>query len=132
LRRITLKKSFKFQDVDALLGCPIWMPNDEIFDSKFDSLSPQEMNSTCEILFYCLNWFRELINTFATSTEAENKTKILIRLKHILKLHKNLSKCLSMNPGTFTRIFVREYILLCCWGVSYEAFIKIATISAES
>ena len=52
------------QDLDAVLGCPIWMIPEDTYD-KLDSLSNQELNILCDANFYCLNWFRELINTFS-------------------------------------------------------------------
>lgn len=86
------------QDINAVLGAPIWMPQKDIF-GKLDSLSHQEVNSLCEILFYCYNWFRELINTFAGAGDHEDKNRVLIRLKNMLKIRNDLNKCLALNPN---------------------------------
>ena len=83
------------KDIDALLSCHLWMPKFE----KVESLSPQELNYSCDILFYCLNWNRELINTFSNSNSDDEKNRVLIRLKQILKLHSELLKVLSHNTS---------------------------------
>ena len=64
---------------------------------KIESMSPQEINFSCDILFYCLNWFKELINTFSVSKNDEDRRKVVIRLKQMLKLQKQLQKVLSYN-----------------------------------
>lgn len=49
--------------VDALLGCPVNMPKPEVI-KNFESLGTLEQKLVCTSLFYCINWFRELINAF--------------------------------------------------------------------
>ena len=83
------------KDIDALLSCHLWMPKFE----KVEALSPQELNYSCDILFYCLNWNRELINTFSNSNNDDERNRVLIRLKQTLKLHSELLKVLSHNTS---------------------------------
>ena len=61
---ISKQQNGDMQDIDALLGCPLWMPKCE----KIEAMSPQELNYFCDVLFYCLNWLREMINTFSNTT----------------------------------------------------------------
>ena len=78
-------------DLDAVLGCPIWMIPDETYD-KLDSISNQELSALCDANFYCLNWFRELINTFSKDEKQdyEDRRKVIVRLKNILNVEENL------------------------------------------
>ena len=61
-------------DIDAVIGCPIWLPKRHVLE-KFESLSTKEKNVVCGTLFYCANWFRELINAFAGQKNPEDKNK---------------------------------------------------------
>ena len=67
--------SGELTEIDALLGCPIQLPNSSVYD-KFSSLSPEEKTLCLDCLFYCINWFREVINAFATQKEPEYKRKV--------------------------------------------------------
>ena len=89
------------EDLDALLGCPVWMIPNETYD-KLDALSNQELNILCDANFYCVNWFRELINTFSSNEEKFNdddQRKVIIRLKNLLAVQDNLKKVLAKNIG---------------------------------
>ena len=83
-------------DIDALLGCPLWLPKPEVIE-KFECLSMGEKNAACSMLFYALNWFRELLNGFADQSDADYRNKILLRLKNLLELERDLSRCLRLN-----------------------------------
>ena len=85
-------------DIDAVLGCPIWMVSEEIYD-KCESLSTRELSVLCDINFFCLNFFRELINTFSGSSISEDRNKVLIRLKNMLRIEENLEKILPFHSG---------------------------------
>ena len=84
-------------EIDAVLGCPLWMPSNE----NLDEMSPQELNYACDILFYCYNWFRELINTFNNSTCNEDQRKVTIRLKNMVQLEKELKSILAYNSQSY-------------------------------
>ena len=97
---IAKQQDGKMDDLDAVLGCPIWMIPDETYE-KLDSISNQELNAMCDANFYCLNWFRELINTFSNDDKQdfEDKRKVILRVKNILKVEDNLKKVLAKNIG---------------------------------
>lgn len=40
-------------------GCPLYLTDLEV-EGKLDSLSKQEREFLCSLLFYALNWFREV------------------------------------------------------------------------
>lgn len=90
------KEDGNLTSVDALLGCPVWMPQADTYE-KFDSLSSSEKNVTCASVFYCINWFRELINCFTRSKEPDDRKRVLVRIKNILKLEQILMKILPKN-----------------------------------
>ena len=58
-------ENIDLSEIDALLCCPIWMPDRASALQKIESLSLNEKNVVCAALFYCANWFRELLNAFA-------------------------------------------------------------------
>lgn len=70
--------------IDALLGCPVVMP-------KFDIDMVEDMDSVAIInildcLIHCINWFRELLNGFATQDDDDLKAKTLKRVLQIEEL----------------------------------------------
>uniref|UniRef100_A0A670HZN1 FA complementation group D2 n=1 Tax=Podarcis muralis TaxID=64176 RepID=A0A670HZN1_PODMU len=81
-------------DVDALLGCPLYLTNLEVV-GKLDSLSKQEREFLCSLLFHALNWFREVVNAFCQQDDPEIKGKVLTRLQNITELQCLLEKCLA-------------------------------------
>uniref|UniRef100_A0A670I1F5 FA complementation group D2 n=1 Tax=Podarcis muralis TaxID=64176 RepID=A0A670I1F5_PODMU len=85
-------------DVDALLGCPLYLTNLEVV-GKLDSLSKQEREFLCSLLFHALNWFREVVNAFCQQDDPEIKGKVLTRLQNITELQCLLEKCLAASPG---------------------------------
>uniref|UniRef100_A0A663F9G1 FA complementation group D2 n=1 Tax=Aquila chrysaetos chrysaetos TaxID=223781 RepID=A0A663F9G1_AQUCH len=90
------------EEIDALLGCPLYLTDLEV-EGKLDSLSKQEREFLCSLLFYALNWFREVINAFCQQQDAEMKGKVLTRLENITELQTVLGKCLAGEYETFTR-----------------------------
>ncbi|XP_062441302.1 Fanconi anemia group D2 protein [Rhea pennata] len=86
------------EEIDALLGCPLYLTDLEV-EGKLDSLSKQEREFLCSLLFYALNWFREVVNAFCKQQDAEMKGKVLIRLQNITELQNVLGKCLAATPG---------------------------------
>ncbi|NWR79930.1 FACD2 protein, partial [Centropus unirufus] len=86
------------EEIDALLGCPLYLTDLEV-EGKLDSLSKQEREFLCSLLFYALNWFREVVNAFCQQQDAEMKGKVLTRLKNITELQAVLGKCLAATPG---------------------------------
>jgi Fanconi anemia group D2 protein len=89
-------------DLDAisgLLSCPVWMPQNDVL-LKFDSFSKREKNVTCATLFYCANWFRELLNAFAPSADGdERRRNVLNRLKDLITVQKDIKSCLATHTS---------------------------------
>ncbi|NXD67820.1 FACD2 protein, partial [Eolophus roseicapillus] len=92
------QNSGSLEEIDALLGCPLYLTNLEV-EGKLDSLSKQEREFLCSLLFYALNWFREVVNAFCQQQDAEMKGKVLTRLQNITELQNVLGKCLAATPG---------------------------------
>ena len=44
--RLLSKAIGKLEEIDAVLGCPLWLPN---INEDFDQMSPQELNYSCDI-----------------------------------------------------------------------------------
>ncbi|XP_078066044.1 Fanconi anemia group D2 protein [Mustelus asterias] len=86
------------EEIDALLGCPLYMTNLELVE-KVESLSKQEQEFLCSLLFHTLNWFREVVNAFCKQQDTEMKGKVLLRLQNITQLQVLLEKCLAATPG---------------------------------
>ncbi|NXI95084.1 FACD2 protein, partial [Psophia crepitans] len=86
------------EEIDALLGCPLYLTDLEA-EGKLDSLSKQEREFLCSLLFYALNWFREVVNAFCQQQDTEMKGKVLTRLQNITELQTVLAKCLAATPG---------------------------------
>ncbi|KAG8436234.1 hypothetical protein GDO86_007366 [Hymenochirus boettgeri] len=85
-------------EIDALLGCPLYLTDLEITE-KMESLSKQEREFLCALLFFAINWFREIVNAFSTQQDTEMKVKVLTRLQNITWLQSVLEKCLAVTPG---------------------------------
>uniref|UniRef100_A0A8C3VGN2 FA complementation group D2 n=1 Tax=Catharus ustulatus TaxID=91951 RepID=A0A8C3VGN2_CATUS len=88
------QNSGSLEEIDALLGCPLYLTDLEV-EGKLDSLSKQEREFLCSLLFYALNWFREVVNAFCQQQDPEMKGKVLTRLQNITELQNVLGKCLA-------------------------------------
>ncbi|XP_075429886.1 Fanconi anemia group D2 protein isoform X2 [Ascaphus truei] len=86
------------EEIDALLGCPLYLTDLEVTE-KMESLSKQEREFLCSLLFFAINWFREIVNAFCKQQDAEMKGKVLTRLQNITWLQCVLEKCLAGSPG---------------------------------
>ncbi|CAH1783101.1 unnamed protein product [Owenia fusiformis] len=89
------QRNGNLEEIDALLGCPVNMFKMEIL-SKVESLSSTEKELICSSMFYLVNWFREVVNAFASQDDPEMKGKVISRLQAITTIHKQLEKCLSV------------------------------------
>ena len=63
------------ESIDALLGCAVSIPESDIAE-KMSGLGQREKDVVCASLFLCINWFREVINSFASIDTAEVKAKV--------------------------------------------------------
>ncbi|GFY79169.1 fanconi anemia group D2 protein [Trichonephila inaurata madagascariensis] len=70
--------------IDALLGCSITLP--EIKFQKFGILSMSEKHLILNVLFFCINWIRENINAFASTTDEDIRCNVLSRLQLLIEL----------------------------------------------
>ncbi|XP_063282530.1 Fanconi anemia group D2 protein [Pelobates fuscus] len=86
------------EEIDALLGCPLYLTDLEVTE-KLESHSKQEREFLCTLLFFALNWCREVVNAFCKQKNAEMKGKVLTRLQNITWLQSILEKCLAVSPG---------------------------------
>lgn len=78
--------------IDALLGCPIVMP---IFDiDLIEDMDPSTVRNILDCLIHCVNWFRELLNAFASQTDDVLRSKILSRVLQIEDLEKLIGQIL--------------------------------------
>ncbi|KAI8054182.1 Fanconi anaemia protein FancD2 nuclease-domain-containing protein [Gilbertella persicaria] len=79
-------------EVDALFGCSVILFKiDDIED-----LSTEEVEYACDMLFYTINWFRELLNAFMFTKEEENyRTRLISRLRNVLEMEQLLSQLMQ-------------------------------------
>ncbi|XP_056381247.1 Fanconi anemia group D2 protein isoform X2 [Hyla sarda] len=100
LLRLCIEDEFdgNLDEIDALLGCPLYLTDLEVID-KMESLSKQEREFLCSLLFLAINWFIEVVNAFCKQPNADMKGKVLSRLQNITWLRSVLEKCLPGCPG---------------------------------
>jgi len=83
------------QGVDALFGCSVVLFNSE----DIGDLSTEELETACNILFYTINWFKELLNAFMFNTEEENhQTRLISRLRSVLAMEYTLEHLMQQVP----------------------------------
>lgn len=81
-----LDNSQNVESISPLLGCPILMPKDLSFPDAH----------VLDYSFYCINWFRELINIFVTQTDPILQEQVSKRLDNIIDLQSELSNLLTL------------------------------------
>ncbi|XP_062853926.1 Fanconi anemia group D2 protein isoform X2 [Trichomycterus rosablanca] len=86
------------EEIDALLGCPLILTDMGVVE-KVDSLSKSEREFLCSLLFYTINWFREVVNAFCKLKDPELKVKVITRIQNITYLQTLLETCLAASPG---------------------------------
>ncbi|XP_073707909.1 Fanconi anemia group D2 protein [Garra rufa] len=86
------------EEIDALLGCPLILTDMEVME-KVESLSKAEREFLCSLLFYTINWFREVVNAFCKQNDPEMKMKVVTRIQNITYLQSLLQTCLAVTPG---------------------------------
>ncbi|KAI7899702.1 Fanconi anaemia protein FANCD2 [Cokeromyces recurvatus] len=82
-------------EIDALFGCSIIMFNPE----NLNDLSTNEIEYACDMLFYTMNWFRELLNAFMFTKEENYRVRIISRLRSILKMETLLNQLMEQVPN---------------------------------
>lgn len=86
------------EGIDALLGCPVKMPATDVC-SSFHTLSIDHRETVVTSAFYCVNWFRELVNGFCALRDEQTRAKMVDRIRRIVELQKYLEKWLQGVPG---------------------------------
>ncbi|KAI7882271.1 hypothetical protein K492DRAFT_145306 [Lichtheimia hyalospora FSU 10163] len=91
------------EEIDALLGCAIilfkWDEGD--IQDLIQDLPPNEMQDACDMLFYTINWLRELLNAFCRSNDEDDHNKLIMRIKNILSLEALLEQFIK-SMGSYT------------------------------
>lgn len=107
-------------EIDAVLGCPILLPDLPSCSLEFTHLTEEQKITTMTCLFYAVAWCREIVNIFVfvaafgskvisslTFDQDETRPKILKRLRCLLELEDELilcaRKCHNFSPpGTIS------------------------------
>ncbi|XP_049839664.1 Fanconi anemia group D2 protein isoform X1 [Schistocerca gregaria] len=84
-------------EIDALLVCGVVMPEYEDEDD-FRFMEPDQKQVILDSLFYCINWFRELINAFVLQKSALLKEKVMVRLRQVVDLEHRLAMLMLRAP----------------------------------
>jgi Fanconi anemia group D2 protein len=67
--------------VDGLLGCSVAMPKDMAnLINDFPELNRDEQIFVLDSLFYCINWFREIVNAFSFLCDPEMQIKVILKI----------------------------------------------------
>ncbi|XP_022805734.1 Fanconi anemia group D2 protein-like [Stylophora pistillata] len=85
------------EGIDALLGCPLVSFKEEMI-KEISSLDQADREVICGTLFHTVNWFREVVNAFASQESPELRGKSIARLQGITTLCAVLEKCLAATP----------------------------------
>ncbi|KAM3958293.1 Fanconi anemia group D2 protein-like [Aphomia sociella] len=86
-------------NIDALLGCPVIMPNIDL--NSIDDMDNVTVSNILDCLVHCVNWFRELLNAFAVQDDEALKTKILHRVIQIEELEILIEQILIKSRITY-------------------------------
>uniref|UniRef100_A0A8C9SCI8 FA complementation group D2 n=1 Tax=Scleropages formosus TaxID=113540 RepID=A0A8C9SCI8_SCLFO len=87
------------EEIDLQLSCcPIMLTDLDVVE-KVESLSKPEREFLCSLLFYTINWFREVVNAFCHQKDPEMKMKVVTRLQNITYLQTVLERALAATPG---------------------------------
>lgn len=86
-------------NIDALLGCPVIMPKYDM--DLIEDMDHSVVENILNCLIYCANWFRELLNAFATQNDEALKSKILHRILHIEQIETEIGQIVMKNLSTY-------------------------------
>lgn len=85
--------------IDALLGCPVIMPKFNV--DLIEDMDLTAITNILDCLIHCINWFRELLNAFASQDDEDLKTKILKRLLQVEELEKVVTEILIKSKISY-------------------------------
>jgi hypothetical protein len=94
---------------DAVLGCPLLLPDESVFDT-FSERPRHVREAVCLSLFHAVNWVRELINTFYGIEGMDSQAKTVARIGDLLELEAKLEECVSRTPS-FVGVLVSISVL---------------------
>ena len=78
------------------MGCAVCLPVDEVMDD-FNTMPQSDKDIVCRCYFYGINWFIEVINTFARSKHM--RAKVIHRLRDIVELKGTFYRALAQNTS---------------------------------
>jgi len=96
-KTVSLSSGGVLDDVDALLGCGIWTFSSQVLEN-IDNMQQDKKIVVLTTIFYCINWFIELINGFCVQNDEDSKKKVLMRVKQIVEMRKHLETALKSCP----------------------------------
>ncbi|KAI7866436.1 Fanconi anaemia protein FancD2 nuclease-domain-containing protein [Spinellus fusiger] len=117
------------EDVDGLLGCGVVLFQLTDLEIMTRELRPEEFEEACNLLYYTINWFRELITSFSTLKESDIHQKLILRLKNVLLLEAVLAKFLKHVPLFVPFEFQPQPSLMSSKGTSSRAHVLDAVSS---
>ncbi|XP_015112984.1 Fanconi anemia group D2 protein [Diachasma alloeum] len=83
---VHISENHDLDEVSAVLGTGIMMPRDmDMPDTR-----------TLDLMFYCINWYRELISAYITEEGSLMKKQVVQRLDNLMFLQGELSNLLSL------------------------------------
>lgn len=82
---------FPHRDSDELMTCAILMPKD------LETPEPR----TLDMIFYCINWYRELINAYVIKDDSIIKRQVIQRLDNLMHLQGELFIALSVLDNRY-------------------------------
>lgn len=81
LRSLQFRIANNLDSVDGLLGCSVAMPKDMAnLINDFPELNRDEQIFVLDSLFYCINWFREIVNAFSFLCDPEMQIKVILKI----------------------------------------------------
>ncbi|KAG0165038.1 Fanconi anemia group D2 protein [Apophysomyces sp. BC1034] len=93
--------SGSLENIDALLGCSVVLFLQDDIEELNQTLQTEELEDACHLLFYSINWFRELLNCFSTTdSDVLTNDRLVARLKNIRALETLLEK-LMMSLSSY-------------------------------
>ncbi len=87
----------------GLIGAPVLLHPPNYVDT-FEDLSEAEQTRVTLSVFHCINWMREVLNTFYDQQDMVLRSRILQRLTQIHDLEEVLEKCLRIRPMTLPSV----------------------------
>lgn len=88
-----------FSSIDRLLRCPVIMPTFDL--DLIDDLELEDVHQILNCLIHCVNWFRELINGFASVSDGAPRKAILKRIIQIENLELLIAQILIKTNGSY-------------------------------